>query len=239
MKVEIWSDFICPYCYIGKRRFESALSEFPYKEQMEVIYRSFELDPHAEKDQHTDIHGALARKFHISYEQAKSMNENVGRLARDVGLTYRFEKMIPTNTFDAHRLMHFAKAHGRMKEMVEILFRSYFTDGKHIGDREVLARLAEEAGLNREEALRALHSDQYVQDVRADEAEANRFGIQGVPFYVINRKYAVSGAQSQDLFLQALNQAWKDEQGLTILNSDDVQSHEANSCHDGVCRTDQ
>ncbi|MGV3488158.1 MAG: DsbA family oxidoreductase [Tuberibacillus sp.] len=237
MKVEIWSDFVCPYCYIGKRRFESALGEFAQAKNVEIVYHSFELDPYADRDQYVDIHGALSQKFNISYEQAKAMNENVGRQAQTQGLTYNFDAMVPTNTFNAHRLMHYAKANGKMAEMVEILFRSYFTDGRHIGDEETLAVLAEEAGLSKKQALEVLLSDRYAEDVRSDEQDAQQLGIQGVPFYVINRKYAVSGAQPKEVFINALNRAWSEEQPLTILNNSDSATDNDNNCSDGICRT--
>ena len=233
MKIEIWSDFVCPFCYIGKRRFEEALQQFSNSNNVEVIFRSFELDPYSKKDQYTDIHSVLAKKYGMSYEKAKSMNENVGRQAKTVGLTYNFDGMIPTNTFDAHRLMHFAKSKNKMIEMTERLLHAYFTDSKNISDDETLANLAEEVGLNKTEVMEMLNSDAFTAEVRFDEQEAQQLGIQGVPFFVVNRKYAVSGAQPTEVFVNALNKAWSEEQPLTILNS--TSNKDDSTCFDGSC----
>lgn len=208
MKVEIWSDYICPFCYIGKRKFEAALEQFPHREHVEVVYRSFELDPNSERNVEFDIHDLLANKYGMSRDKAKEMSDNVGAQAKSVGLDYKFDTMIVTNTFDAHRLTHFAAKHGKMHEMAERLLKAYFTDSKHIGDRETLADLAEEIGLDRGEAAAALAGDEYAQQVRNDEREAGELGIRGVPFFVINRKYGISGAQPTEVFRNALNQAW-------------------------------
>jgi predicted DsbA family dithiol-disulfide isomerase len=210
MKVEIWSDIMCPFCYIGKRRFEEALRSFEHKEEIEVVYRSFELDPNAKRDNDFDVYDMLAKKYGMTREQAISSNEGVARQAQSVGLTYRFDTMIMTNTFDAHRLTHFAAEHGKMIEMTERLFKAYFTESLHVGDREVLAGLAAEVGLDRDAAKAALESGAYADAVRADEQEARRFGISGVPYFVLNRKYGVSGAQPSEVFASALQQAWDD-----------------------------
>jgi len=207
MKVEIWSDFACPFCYIGKRRFEAALANFADKDEVQVIYRSFELDPHAAKHSPIDVHDMLAAKYGMSREQAIAMNERVGRQAQEVGLLFRFDSIVLTNTFDAHRLAHFAGQYGKRGDVTELLFKAYFTDSKHIGDHETLADIAAEAGLDREEAAAMLAGEQYAAEVREDEREASRLGIRGVPFFVIDRKYAVSGAQPSEVFLETLRQA--------------------------------
>ncbi|MCQ6561041.1 DsbA family oxidoreductase [Paenibacillus mendelii] len=211
MKIEIWSDYLCPFCYIGKRKFENALVQFPHKDNVEVVFRSFELGPDAPKDPGLSMDQILASKYGMSLEQAKAANDNVASQAQTVGLTYHFDTMIPTNSFDAHRLTHYAAAQGKGAEMQERLFQAYFTDSSHIGDRETLAQLAAEIGLDRNEASAVLASDQYAQDVRADEQEGSQLGIKGVPFFVINRKYAVSGAQPSEVFLEALQKAWGEE----------------------------
>jgi predicted DsbA family dithiol-disulfide isomerase len=208
MKVEIWSDVMCPFCYIGKRRFEAALQQFPNKDDIEVVYRSFELDPNAKRDVNQDVHDMLASKYGMSREEAKAKNDEVAGQAKDLGLTYNFDNMILTNTFDSHRLMHFAASYGKMQEMTERLFKAYFTDSKHIGDHETLAALAAEVGLDKNEAAKMLAGDEYTKEVRADETEAGQLGIRGVPFFVINRKYAISGAQPVEVFLEALQKAW-------------------------------
>jgi predicted DsbA family dithiol-disulfide isomerase len=211
MKVEIWSDFVCPFCYIGKRRFEQAMQQLPNREDIEVIFRSFELDPQAEREMKIDVHDLLAAKYGMTREQAKAANENVANQAKAVGLTYHFDTVIPTNSFDAHRLTHFAAKYGKMNEMAERLFKAYFTDSKHIGKRETLSELAAEVGLDKEEAAAVLAGNEYSDEVRADEDEGHRLGIRGVPFFVINRRYAVSGAQPSEVFLEALQKAWKED----------------------------
>jgi len=234
MKVEIWSDFVCPFCYIGKRKFEAALDQFPNKRNVEVVYRSFELDPQAERDVDYDVHERLARKYNMSREQAKAMNDNVGEQAKAVGLDYRFDSMISTNTFDAHRLAHFAARQGKQHEMTERLLQAYFTDGKHIGDHNTLAALAGEAGLDQSEAARVLAGGEYGEDVRHDERDAQSLGINGVPYFVINRKYGISGAQPTEVFMQVLEQVWQEENPSPVLNELGGDSAGA-VCTDGVC----
>lgn len=238
MKVEIWSDIVCPFCYIGKRRFEEALAQLPYGHEVEKQFHSFELDPQAPRNPEHDIHDMLAKKYGMSRERAKQMNDSVSEQAQSVGLTYDLDKAIPTNTFDAHRLTHYADKHGKMYEMTERLFKAYFTEGLHVGDREVLAQLAEEVGLDREEAAQVLASDAYTDNVHADQQAARDIGIQGVPFFVINRKYAVSGAQPTEVFIQALEKAKSEEQpAITIVNEvDGADAGEA--CTDGSCSVD-
>ncbi|TDF94469.1 DsbA family oxidoreductase [Paenibacillus piri] len=236
MKVEIWSDFMCPFCYIGKRRFEAALEQFANNQQVEVIYRSFELDPQAQRDVGHDVHDMLAHKYGMSREQAKSMNDNLTAQAESVGLTYHFDTMILTNTFDAHRLAHFAAKYGRMHEMTERLLLAYFTESKHIGDHAALTDLAAEIGLDRDETARMLAGTDYTEEVRADEQEAAGLGIRGVPYFVINRKYAVSGAQQSELFLEALQKAWEEDRPLTVLNeTGNGGSPSDEACADGTC----
>lgn len=211
MKIEIWSDFSCPFCYIGKNRLEKALESFSHPEDLEVVFRSFELDPGAPRDTESSIHELLAVKYGLSLEQAKESNQNVAAQAKTEGLTYRFDTIIPTNTFDAHRLMHYASEQGKAREMSERLFRAYFTDSLHIGDRDTLARLAQEIGLNEQEVSNILERNDYAEQVREDEREARQLGIRGVPFIVFRGKYAVSGAQPLEIFQGALQRAWEDQ----------------------------
>jgi predicted DsbA family dithiol-disulfide isomerase len=221
MKVEIWSDVACPFCYIGKKSFENALSEFASKEQVEVVYRSFELDPRAPKKIDQDVYDMLASKYGMTREKAKDMNKNVIKMAESVGLEFNFDTMLLTNSFDAHRLAHHASKYGQMGSMTESLYKAYFTDSKLISDHEVLSGLAEEIGLDKQEALDVLASPAYSEEVRADEQEAQQLGVTGVPFFVINRKFGISGAQSAEYFLNALKQAWDEEPKLTILPNED------------------
>ena len=231
MNIEIWSDIACPFCYIGKKRFEEALEQFAGKEDVQVVYRSFELDPNAAKDVPMDVYDMLANKYGISREQAVAMNQNVAEQAKSVGIPFHFDKMILTNTFNAHRLSHLAAEHDRMDEMLSRLFQAYFTDSLHIGDADTLIRLATEVGLDEEEVKQMLASDAYSDEVRADEQEAANLGIRGVPYFVINRKFGISGAQPVSFFLQALEKAKQEEQPLTVLNEE--QSNAV--CEDGTC----
>jgi predicted DsbA family dithiol-disulfide isomerase len=203
MKVEIWSDVVCPWCYIGKRRFERAVERFDG--EVEVVWRSFELDPDAPA---TREHGAsehLASKYGMSIEQAEASHAQMTELAAQEGLEYHFEKARGGNSFDAHRLIHLATAHGKQAEAQERVMRAYFTEGVAIGDREALIELGAELGLG--DARAALESDTYADAVREDETLARRIGIQGVPFFVFDRRYGLSGAQPAEVMLQALEKA--------------------------------
>ncbi|WNQ08854.1 DsbA family oxidoreductase [Paenibacillus aurantius] len=231
MKVEIWSDFACPFCFIGKQRFEEALSQFAHKDEVEVAFRSFELDPNAPKEVDQDVHSMLAGKYGMSREQAVAMNENVTRQAKEAGLEFHLDTLILTNTFDAHRLAQYAKKFGKDQQIVKELFQAYFTDSKHLGDPQVLADLAGKAGLDREETLRILAGDDYSAEVREEEEDAGRLGINAVPFFVIDRKYGVSGAQPSPLFLEALQKAWSESQPLQVLN----ETISSEGCGDGSC----
>ncbi|QOT11560.1 DsbA family oxidoreductase [Paenibacillus sp. JNUCC32] len=232
MKVEIWSDFMCPFCYIGKRRFESALEQFPHKDQVEVVYRSFELDPNASYKPGVSMDELLAAKYGMSKEQAKAANANVTQQAASVGLTYHMDRVIPANSFDAHRLVHFAAQHGKMKDMTERLFRAYFTDAENLEDKNLLADLAAEVGLEREQAMAVLESDAFQSEVRADEAAATNLGIRGVPFFVLGGKYAVSGAQPLEVFTDALDKAYREANPLVMVNESDSND---GMCADGSC----
>ncbi|GGE30356.1 DSBA oxidoreductase [Pullulanibacillus camelliae] len=232
MKIEVWSDFVCPFCYIGKRHLEEALKSLPDVSQVTIDYKSFELDPHSPKDSDGDIHASLAKKFGVSYEQAKAMNDRMTEQAKEAGLTYHFDTMIPTNTFDAHRLMHYAESFGKKAEMTERLLKAYFTDSKHIGDHETLSILAEEVGLNKEDVQAMLTGTDYADVVRQDEQEAQQLNVQGVPFFVINRKYAISGAQPIEVFSNALKKVHQEEQPLMVLN----ETTDEAICADGSCQ---
>ncbi|RBP08054.1 DsbA family oxidoreductase [Rossellomorea aquimaris] len=211
MKIEIWSDYVCPFCYIGKRHLEEALHQFPERDQVEIAFKSFELDPNAPVDTDMSIQEILSKKYGTSLEQAKNMTDSMTKQAATVGLDFRFDTSIPTNTFDAHRLTNYAKTKGKETELTEILLHAHFTLSKHIGDKETLVRLAEQAGLDAEESQAVLEGDEFTQDVRADEEEARQIGVQGVPFFVINRKYAISGAQPSDVFLSSIQKVWEEE----------------------------
>lgn len=211
MKIEIWSDIFCPFCYIGKRKFENALRKFNKTENIEVIYRSFELNPYAERINNKNIHEEISRKYGISYEKAKENNDNIVMKAKELGLEYNFDKLILTNSFDAHRMIHFAKEYGKMEEMKEALFKAYFTEGKNISDAYILSSIAKEIGLDETEAMNILKSDKYSKEVRYDENEARKYNITSVPTFVFNENFKVTGAQSEDVFLMALDRASKED----------------------------
>ncbi len=207
MLVEIWSDVVCPWCYIGKRRLESALRDFPGADEVQIRWRSYELNPSAPKVATESADEMLARKYGASPEQVAAMQERVTNVAAAEGLAYRLDLAWPVNSFDAHRLIQLAGATGHQDEMEEALFSAYFTRGAAVGDHEVLTDLAVEAGLPREAVQEVLTSDAYADAVRADEAEAAELGVTGVPFFVFDRKLAVGGAQDVEVFTRALTEA--------------------------------
>jgi predicted DsbA family dithiol-disulfide isomerase len=214
MEVEIWSDFACPFCYIGKRRFENALAKFPHRDRVEVVYRSFELDPQMPKQLPYDVYDMLSNKYGMSRQQAIAGNESLTKQAAADGLDFQFDGLVLANTFDAHRLRHFAEQHGKGLEISDLLYRAYFSENKALSDHDTLADIAAEAGLNREEAIAMLAGDQFSDLVRNEEAASQDLGIRGVPFYAIDRKFSLSGAQSEEVFSQALQQAWDDRANL-------------------------
>jgi predicted DsbA family dithiol-disulfide isomerase len=210
MVVEIWSDVMCPFCYIGKRKFEAALDQFPHHDNVEIIWKSFQLSPGMKTDPTKNIHEYLATHKGISVEQAKRLNDQVTEMAMEVGLTYNFEKSVVANSFNAHRFTHFAKEHGRQKEAEELLFRSYFTDGRNIDDYSTLVELGTEIGLDAETLKLALENGSYAGDVQSDIDEADQAGVRGVPFFLFNGKYAVTGAQESKIFLKTLEKAYEE-----------------------------
>jgi predicted DsbA family dithiol-disulfide isomerase len=209
MKIEIWSDVVCPFCYMGKRKFEIALGQFAHRDSIEVLWHSFQLNPEF-KEINGDIHDYLAEKYGRTREWAKEMNATVAAAAKEVGLHYDFDNAIPVNTFDAHRLIHLAKDHGLQGEAEERLFSAYFTEGKNLGDHKTLVDLAADIGLDREEAGKVAGSSDYADAVTKDEKEAEELGIHAVPFFVFNRRYGVSGAQPSHQFLETLNRVWEE-----------------------------
>lgn len=207
MQIEIWSDVICPWCYIGKRRFEQALAAFPERGQVEVIWRSFELDPGAPQQYSGTLIDLLAHKYGVSPEQAATMNARVTGIAQEAGLEYRLAQARPGNTFDAHRLLHYATAKGLGDRAAERVMQAYFSEGLPVGDRAALVKLAPEFGMNEAEAQALLQGDDYAKAVRADEERATALGITGVPFFAFDGKFGVSGAQPLEVFAQALREA--------------------------------
>ncbi|MGW5208532.1 DsbA family oxidoreductase [Streptomyces griseoincarnatus] len=220
MRVEIWSDIACPWCYVGKARFEKALASFPHRDGVEVVHRSFELDPGRAKDDVEPVLTMLTKKYGMSQAQAEAGEDNLGAQAAAEGLPYRTRGRDHGGTFDMHRLLHFAREHGRQEQLLDLLHRANFAEERSLfGDDERLVGLAGAAGLD-PEAARAVLADQeaYAAEVRADEQDAARLGARGVPFFVLDRKYGVSGAQPVDVFTRALTQAWGERSPLTLVD---------------------
>ena len=210
MKIEIWSDIACPWCYVGKRRFEQALQQFEHAGDVEVTWRSFELDPHAPRTHAESQDELLAKKYGMPVEKARAMNERMTAEARKEGLDFHLDRVKVGNPFDAHRLVHLAAESGRADAMKERLMRAYFTEGEAVGDPDTLVRLGAEVGLGEGRVREIVNGDAYANDVRADEERARSFGISGVPFFAIDERYGVSGAQPADVLLGALRQAYEE-----------------------------
>ena len=205
MVIEIWSDFVCPFCYIGKRNLEKALESFKEKEEVELVYRSFELDPEFKKQEGVSLHEIIAKKYGIPTEQAKASNDNLIEYAKSVGLDYNFEDIIPANTLDAHRLSHYAKTKGKMYELEERIMRAYFIESRDISDHEVLTELAGNVGLDKAEVSEMLKDGSFEEVVRMEEEIAHKSGITGVPFFIIDDKFTIYGAQPPEAFQEAFN----------------------------------
>jgi predicted DsbA family dithiol-disulfide isomerase len=224
MKVEIWSDVVCPWCYIGKRRFEAALDRFAHADEVEVTWRSFELNPSAPAVVEGDLVGRLAAKYGVTREKAEAMNERVTRIADDEGVTFRLDIARPGRTFDAHRVIHLAADRGVQDAVKEQLLAAYQCQGEPIGDHEVLVRAAVAGGLDEAEVRAVLADSQYEDEVRNDEREAEQIGVGGVPFFVFDRRYAVSGAQPPDVLLDALERAWSEHAPFKVLADADADN---------------
>ncbi|PWH85524.1 disulfide bond formation protein DsbA [Brumimicrobium oceani] len=234
MKVEIWSDVMCPFCYIGKRNFETALAQFADKEYIDVVWKSFQLDssiPEVAKESYAEY---LVINKGMAKEQVKGMLDNVTASAKQVGLEYNFDKSVMVNSLNAHKLLQFAKAKGLGSEAEEVLFRAFFTDGENIADQATLVALGKEIGLEKSEVQTALSDKKYEDLVKADIQEARQVGVQGVPFFVMDRKYAVSGAQPAQAFTQNLEKAYTEWRKLNPVSK--LEITQGQSCTpDGIC----
>jgi predicted DsbA family dithiol-disulfide isomerase len=212
MQVEIWSDVVCPWCYLGKQRFEAALKSFDHRADVDVVYRSFELDPQAARDDTEPMVDVLASKYGMSRQQAADAQRQMTERAEADGLEFHMDELRRGNTRDAHRLLHLAKAVDLQAELTERLHRAYFTEQRSVFDHAALLEIAVEAGLDRGDVRRVLDSDAYDDAVDADEAMAHSLGATGVPFFVINRRYGISGAQPAAAITQVLRDAWAEAQ---------------------------
>ncbi len=208
LRIDIWSDIACPWCYVGKRRLEKALADFPQRENVHIVWRAFELNPSAQRESNDGNYSErLAKKYGTSVRDAESMISRMTDTAKAEGLKFDFNAIRTGNTFDAHRLLHLALTHNLQNALKERLLQAYFSEGEAIGDCETLLRLAVDVGLEAEQVRKVLESNAFAKEVREDEAEAQELGIRGVPFFVLAERYAVSGAQPAEVLLQALEQA--------------------------------
>ncbi|TDC62513.1 DsbA family oxidoreductase [Actinomadura sp. GC306] len=230
MRVEIWSDVICPWCYIGKRQFEHALQDFPHRDQVEVVYRAFQLDPSFPKGETMDVADMLSGKLGMPRDQAVEMNRQMEQRAAGAGLEYNLEGGRVGNTADAHRLVHLAAEHGVQDAFVEALYKAHFTDRRSVFDHDSLVQIAEEAGLDADVVRETLTTGKYAAEVDTDQREARDLGANGVPFFVIDRRYGISGAQPPEAFTEALTRAWADARPKLTTIGD-----EATACADETC----
>lgn len=232
MKIDIWSDIMCPFCYIGKRKLESALEQFEHKGEVEIVWHSFQLDPEMKPKAGEDLYGYLAKRKGQNRDWAVRMHKQVEQMAKVEGLNYNFDKAVVANSFNAHRLIQLAKKHGLGDAAEEALFKAYFTDGKDINDNNTLLQLGMDIGLSAVETGELLNSDAYAADVHADVAKAQLLGVNGVPFFVIDDKYGISGAQPKELFGEALEKAWAEQAKPSIVT---LNSEINESCTDEGC----
>lgn len=219
LTVQIWSDIACPWCYVGKRRLESAISSLPWRSQLRVLWRAFELDPNASRTperERVPYAEKLARKYGRSVPEGQAMIDRMVGVGAAEGIDFRFDRIRPGNTFDAHRLIHLAHERGKQDVAAERLMRGYLCEGESMTDREALTRLGLDAGLDEREVIDVLSGDAYADAVRADEALARRYNISGVPFFVIADRYGISGAQPAQTLSEALNNAWLELEGSTV-----------------------
>ena len=222
MDIEIWSDIACPWCYVGKRRFEAALAQFEHRDEVNVRWRSFELDPQAPREREGDRARHLADKYGMSLEQAHAAERQMTDVAAGEGLEFRFDIARAGNTFDGHRIVHLAAEHGLRDAMKERLLRAYLSEGELIGDPQTLVRLAGEVGVPEEEAAATLAGERFATEVRADEQDAARLGISAVPTFVVDRAIGSSGAHPADALLSLLQEGWNRRQPVSIVTGGDA-----------------
>lgn len=231
MKIEVWSDFACPFCYIGKKRFERALANFPHKEDVQVVFKAYQLNPGAPKTMTGTAAEAFAKSHNSTVEQAKARFRMFSENAKTVGLVYDYDKVQMTNTFDAHRLAKWAGTLAKEDVLTDRLMKAYFTEGLNLADENVLVRLVGELGLDQALAKKILADGTFGDVVKAEIAEARKIGVQGVPFFVVNRKYGISGAQEEAYFAAALEQIWSEDHPLQSLDGDE----KGHVCDDESC----
>ncbi len=236
MKIEIWSDVMCPFCYIGKRHLEAALMELPFQKDIEIDWKSYQLNPEYRNTEGENLYDYLSKNKGLSLAQAKQMTAQVSEMANNVGLNLDFERSIPANSFNAHRLIHFAASKGKQDLAEELLFKAHFEEAKYIDDINALLEVAALLELDVEETKAVLESNAFEEEVRFDIYESQQLGVRGVPFFVMDRKYALSGAQPVEAFKQAITQGyneWKvaqDNSSLKNLNTNSDNTCDENGC---------
>jgi protein disulfide-isomerase len=234
LKIQIWSDIMCPYCYIGKRRIEGALTQFEHAKNVEVEWKSFQLDASFVASEDDDMVLHLAKKYGKDTSWAHEMMDNMTQNAKNSGLDFHFEKAVMANSFNAHRLLHMAKKHQKADALKELLFKAYLTDGKNINDNETLLALGMQSGLPENEIVKVLATDSYAREVKADIEKAQQIGVQGVPFFVFDDKYAVSGAQYEETFIKTLEKVWEEgnfQSKITLLENTDGNNCGIEGCN--------
>ncbi len=230
MKIDIWSDIMCPFCYIGKRKLEGALLAFEHKEDVQIVWHSFQLDPTIEHEPGKDLYTYLAERKGQTHEWAVKVHNQMTETAKKEGLIYNFDKAVIANSFDAHRLIQLAKTHNLGDVMEERLFKAYFTEGKNISDHNTLMQIGMDAGLRAVEVGEMLNSDSFATAVHEDIMQAQRLGVRGVPFFLLDEQLGISGAQPVEVFADGLQQAW-------ALHEKAKQT-EMNKTEGAVCTTD-
>lgn len=233
LKIQIWSDIMCPFCYIGKRRIEEALQLFEHAAAVAIEWKSFQLDAGFIASPDDNMVEHLAEKYRKDNDWAQNMLDNMTQNAKEAGLDFHFEKAVLANSLNAHRLLHLAKKHNLANDLEELLFKGYLTEGKNVNDLNTLAELGLEVGLKTEEIKQVLYSDAFANEVQQDIKEANSIGVQGVPFFVFDNKYAISGAQPATAFLKTLDKVWEEgkfESKVTLLNTTTENSCDINGC---------
>ncbi|MEO8472888.1 MAG: DsbA family oxidoreductase [Chryseolinea sp.] len=228
MQIEVWSDIMCPFCYIGKRNMEKALSKFEYAHNVEIEWKSFQLNPNLPMGNGTkqNAYEYLAKHKGISYQESVQMHKNVSKVASEAGLTYNFDKTLIANSFNAHRVLQLAKSKGIGDKAEELLFHSYFTEGKDISDTQTLYDLGGVLGFSKDDIDQALNLEIFEQGVKSDIAEARKLAVNGVPFFAFNRKYAISGAQQPEIFLEVLEKSfaeWRADNPIPAMQTFDGQ----------------
>ena len=233
LKIQIWSDIMCPFCYIGKRRIEEALQLFEHKDAVAIEWKSFQLDASFVASSDDNMVEHLAQKYGKDADWAQGMLDNMTQNAKSAGLDFHFEKAVLANSFNAHRLLHLAKKHQLANDLEELLFKAYLTEGKNINDNNTLKELGVSVGLNEHDIDEVLNSDAYGNDVKQDIQNANSIGVQGVPFFVFDNKYAVSGAQPATAFLETLQKVWEEGKfasKVTLINTTEGDSCGIDGC---------